>query len=189
MTLDSSSESSTQLDVLLARARAREISENEFISLIRRQHLSAMWVEPRLRDAYSRLDWYEVTLLLDCVAHPDVRRAPEASRITRLLCEIMENAKTGGGEVEAIADELNYLPLDNAAVQSLVGVCTSPRWAREGWPDLRKAVEAIFGAYRSGVCTREELVTALIDILTSSNTVDEDCGLRDAAVGFSRLVK
>lgn len=180
-----------RLDELLGQAFAREISNNEFIRAIKPLYIPVGWVEKRLRDAYAELDIWKICLLIDCVSHRSFRDNPETLSVTTLLCQIMEDPRVDGGEVEEIANALGYCYLPKSALRSLVNVCTSPRWDKEpaGWPDLRKALESMHAMYASGLVTGEEVMAAYEEILNSPNTVNEDCGLRDAIPAFMELVK
>ena len=184
-------ENERRLDELLSQAHAKKISNNEFIRAIKSLYIPVGWVEMRLRKAYDDLDIWMICLLVDCVSHPSFQNNPETSSVTLLLCQIMEDPRICGGEVEEIADALGYCHLPRSALGSFVNVCTSPRWDKEpgGWPDFRKVLESMHAMYASGRVTGEEITAAYEKILHSPNTVNEDRGLLSSTPAFLALVR
>jgi hypothetical protein len=177
------------LESLLSQAHDSQITEGEFISVLKPLRVPINWVESHLHAAYAELDTWKICLLLDCIESPLFGCGTETQGVTAILCQIIEDPRIDGGTVEMIVEVLGYFYLEKSALRSIVNVCTSPRWDKEGWPDLRKALETVGSFYRTGVCSREEVIAAYQEILNSQYTVNEYGGMRDSISGYIKLVE
>jgi len=70
-----------------------------------------------------------------------------------------------------------------------VALCTTTDWGKAGWPDLRKAVENIYGMFIAGVFSRDETIEALKEIVECEINSEDPRDIRQCAIDILRIVQ
>lgn len=168
------------LDTIFEAVCAGRIHENDFIIFLQSHEVSTEWIYTRLVAAYHEHDALKIEYLLSCVRLRSFYERENTHAVLRLLCEIMVDPSFARSS-ESIADSLGYCKLEKDALQYFVRLCTSPVWLEVPWPDLRKALEAIYAMYKEQVCSKSEALAAFQTILSSPNLASEWRGIHDCA--------
>ena len=171
------------IDEVFQAVYTGDIQENEVIAFLRSNDVSTEWIHTRLIEAYREHDALKVEYLLSCVRLSSFIERVDTREILHLLCEIMVEPFFARS-AESISDALGYCKLEKDALQYFVKLCTSPVWLEVGWPDLRKALEAIYTMYEKKVCSKSEVLLAFQTILASVNVASERRGMRECAQAY-----
>lgn len=164
------------LDKLFHAVCAGEITENDFILFLRSSEVPTEWIHRQMKAAYDERDALKIEYLLSCIRLPSFNERGDTQAILHLLYEIMIDPSFAYS-AESVADALGYCRLEKDALDYFVKLCTSPIWLKVAWPDLRKALEAIYAIYKEKICSKSEVLEAFQTILTSTNIPAEwrDC--------------
>lgn len=168
------------LDKLFHAVYAGEITENDFIMHLRSTEVPTEWIYAQLKVAYNEHDSLKIEYLLNCIRLRSFYERDDAHAVLHLLYEIMIDPSFALS-AESVADALGYCKLEKDALQYFVKLCISPVWQDVAWPDLRKALEAIYAMYKERICSKSEVLAALQTILASPNVATEWRGIRDCA--------
>lgn len=170
-------------EIMFEKLCAGDVAESVFIDALRAQGAPLPWLRRQLEIAYEQGDGLKAEYLLSCTRLRSFRERSDTADVLRLYCEMMVDPRFSRS-AESIADALAYCDLDKEALPYFVTLCTSEVWLREPWPDLRHAVDTIYGFHESGTCSKAETVRALETILRSPVIVSEGRGIREAAQAY-----
>jgi len=163
---------------LYDRINKREIGINEFIVGIRTSIIEMDWLERELIVARAERDTWRLSILIDCLRTESVYYATDTGNVISVCLRILGDLQCGA-VLEELLDALAYLTVGREGLEQYIAVCTRPDRDNVGCPDLRKAVDNMYGVYVSGDCGKTEIIEGLKKIAEcKSNDKDPyDTGL------------
>lgn len=125
---------------------------------------------------------------MDCLRADPVMCPDELEEVIEIYLRILRD-RCCSSLMEEIVDTLAYFDTGPEALGVYVELCTLTDWAKAGWPDLRKAVDNIYGMFLAGECSRDELISAMHSIIDCEVNSDDPRSIRLHAADLLEFVE